>query len=234
MSYQPGVYKKQGGNKLVAKAGVGRIQFGEDFDIDDTVVCIGGGSAANPVASASTSKNFLDFRFSHTGASGDIRGLYLRTYYAGGAGGESARIFSTIQANCGTARGAHISLNFDGGFCSGLATALSGTLHIPNTGAVTGNIAAIEAQAYCDAGDDDDVTVPTEHGLIRCTISGDSGNVASFINILHVDVAAGCVGNKAAKLAVCNADVTGGGGAASGGLHVRVEGTNYWIPLYAE
>ena len=196
------------------------------------------GNATTPETTSVANSNFVEMRCETTAttASSDTRLAYLRMYFAGATtgGGETLRVFSTVEAACGTVRGAHISLNWGAsGSVSGLGTAITATLHCPNTGVMTGNVAALEAQAYMDSGDDDDVTVPTEHGLIRCTISGDAGTVASFKNILHVDVAAACVGNKAAALAVCNADVTGDGGAAAAGLQVRVEGTQYWIPLYA-
>ena len=191
------------------------------------------GDSTYPIKS-SVSGNAVNLRSSFSHTSGDARAAYIRLTLTGSSGGEAIRAFTNVNASLTTARGAHISLNFgSSGAVSGLATALSATLHIPNTGTVTGNVAAIEAQAWLDSGDDDDVSMATEHGLIRCTVSGDSGNAAAVTNLLHVSVDDNCVGNKAAALMVCNADVTGGGGAASGGLQVRVEGTNYWIPLYS-
>lgn len=198
----------------------------------------GGGSSGSPITTSTANTKFkkLYAKTETTGAGSDTRAYYMRLYLSGisTGGGECLRAFTTVEAAVGTARGAHISLEYGtSGSTSGLAAALSATLHIPNTGTMTGNLSAIEAQAWCDAGGDDDVTIPSEHGLIRCTVGGDAGNVASFLNLLHVDVASACVGNKSAKLLVCNADVTGGGGAAAYGLQVRVEGTQYWLPLYS-
>jgi len=222
---------------------IGGDPYNQPKDQADTVkynsaLLFGVGNATTPQSTAVAGSNFIEMRVATTatGAGSDTRLAYLRTYFNGitTGGGETCRIFSTVNASCGTVRGAHVSLNWGAaGVVTGLGTAITATLHCPNTGTMTGNVAAIEAQAYMDVGTADDVVVPTEHGLIRCTISGDSVTAALFKNVFHVDVAAAAVGNKAALLAVCNADVTGGGGASSGGLQARVEGTQVWIPFYA-
>jgi len=183
-TYQPGIYREQGGNKLVAKADgtIGQIQFGET-NINDNAVCMGAGTSAAPLESASTSKNFMEFRLKHTGASGDIRGMYLREYLAGGAGGEALRAFTTIQAAAGTAHGAHISLNFGDSpaTLSGLGVAMRGTLHIPDRAITLGTCAAVQAEVYLDGTS----AVPTGTvSLIRGVIDGGDATAREAIKYL--------------------------------------------------
>jgi hypothetical protein len=140
------------------------------------------------------------------------------------------RAFTALTAAAGTVRGAHVSLIPSGsGAVSGLGTAFSATLHFGTAAFVTGNVACLEANPYADG----TTAPPTEHGAIRVASGGNATGAAAFKNVLLVSPLAGQVGNKSAALMVSNADVTGGGGAAAGGLQVRVNGVQYWIPLYS-
>lgn len=194
----------------------------------------GAGTSAVPVETSENSKNLLEFRFktSATGAGSDTRLLYLQAKFAGitTGGGETARIYSVVQAAAGTVRGAHVSLDFDGTTAnvSGLGTALSGTLHLKNTGTMTGTLAAIEAQAHFNAGADDDVVLPGTHALFRGTVSGDSGNVASFVNFLHLDLPAACIvdaGTDTTHMVTTGIAVP----TINTALRARIGGTTYWF-----
>ncbi|MCU0870720.1 MAG: hypothetical protein MUE50_00095 [Pirellulaceae bacterium] len=187
------------------------------------------GTSANPAATATANKNFIEIRAKTTATSGDNRLGYFRYEVGAAGGGECMRAFTALTAAAGTVRGAHVSLIPSGsGAVSGLGTAGSFTLHFGTAAFITGHVACIEANPYSDG----TTAPPTEHGAIRVASGGNATGAAAFTNVLHVSPLAGQVGNKSAALMVCNADVTGDGGAAAGGLQVRVNGVQYWIPLY--
>lgn len=205
--------------------------------VDNSAVAIGGGTGTYPITTATASKNCMEFRFKTTAtdAGSDTRCAYFRLYLSGATtgGGESMRAFTTVEAAVGTARGAHVSLNWGtSGTTSGLATAVTGTMHIPNTGTLTGNIAAMQAEMYCDAGSDDDVVVPATHGVLRLSVSGDSGNVGSIVNAIHItgvdEVDAGT--DTSHMITTGCADI-GLATTLTAALRILVDGTNYWIPL---
>lgn len=188
------------------------------------------GTSANPAATAAANKNFVEIRAKTTATSGDNRLGYFRYEIGAAGGGECLRAFTALTAAATTVRGAHVSLIPSGaGAVSGLGTALSATLHFGTQAFVTGTVAALEANPYAEG-----VTgPPTEHGAIRVASGGNATGAALFKNLLLVSPLAGQVGNKSAALMVCNADVTGDGGAAAAGLQVRVNGVQYWLPLYS-
>lgn len=116
-----------------------------------------GNSTTRYKGGAVANSRFLDFNFENAATSGDNRGMYLRLFHTGtGGGGEALRVFTTVNANCGTAHGAHISLNFlntaGASETSGLGVAGRNTLHIPNVAswAPTGTYAAVQAEIYSD------------------------------------------------------------------------------------
>lgn len=191
---------------------------------------MGVGTSADPATTSTADDKFVEIRAKTTATSGDNRLGYFRYEIGAAGGGECMRAFTYLSAASTTVRGAHVSLvPSAAGAVSGLGTALSATLHTGNTAFTTGNVACIEANPYADG----EGALPTEHGAIRVATGGDATGGAKFLNVLHVSPQTGQVGNKAAKLMVCNADVTAGGGAAAGGLQVRVNGTQYWLPLYS-
>ena len=70
----------------------------------------------------------------------------------------------------------------------------------------------------------------TPHALFYGAVSGgDAAARRKFVSFLSV---AAETGNKAAKYMVCNADVTGGGAAANGGIQISVNGTAMWLATY--
>jgi len=192
---------------------------------------LGVGTSLAPAVSATPDDKFIEIRAKTTAPSGDNRLGYFRYEIGAAGGGECLRAITALTAAAGTVRGAHVSLIPSGaGAVSGLGTACSFTLHFGTAAFVTGNVAAIEANPYADGTG----APPTEHGAIRVATGGDATGAAKFVNVLHVASLTGQVGNKAAKLMVCNADVTGDQAAQSaGGLQVRVNGVQYWIPLFS-
>lgn len=220
------------GELSVKKSILGGDPFNGSFGTHNAVYA-GGGTAAAPITTSADSKNFLEYRCSTTatGAGSDSRALYLRLYFDGATtgGGEAARIFSTVNEACGTVRGMHVSLNWGAsGSVSGLGTALTATLHCPNTGTMTGNLAAIEAQAWMDSGGDDDVVIPATHGLIRASLGGDAGTVGSFVNFLHLALPAAQI--VAASSNTTHMVTTGTSDTASNtAIRIRINNTEYWL-----
>lgn len=194
------------------------FQNDEGFDNAET---LGGGTNATPIL-ASGSKNFIDFRFKNIATTGDIRGLYLRHYLSGGAGGEAARLFTTIGAASGTAHGAHISLSFGASpaTLSGLGVAVRGTLHVPDRAITLGTVAAVQAEVYMD-GTSSDPTA-TKLSLFRGIVDG--GDATAQNKVLHVFefVNLGSTIFPAHSAFVAN---------LSKALKINVNGTDYYIGL---
>ena len=139
------------------------------------VLNIGCGSSYPELSAVSGSLMDIRGEFSHT--SGDARCIYSRLYLTGSVGGESARLYTTVNANLDTARGAHISLDFKaeagGSECSGLGVAATFTLHIPDIAswAPTGTYAAIQAQLWGD-GDLSDPAGMTSLAFFNVDLAG--------------------------------------------------------------
>jgi hypothetical protein len=102
---------------------------------------------------------FMSFYFENDATSGDNRGMYLRLYLGGGAGGEALRVFTTVEdVTAGTAHGAHVSLSFGtSGKLTGQGIATRSTLHLPSTALPASNVtySALQAEIYSDAATSD-------------------------------------------------------------------------------
>jgi fibronectin-binding autotransporter adhesin len=170
-----------------------------------------------------------------TATSGDNRLAYLRYAITGtGGGGECLRALTSLTAAVGTARGAHISLVPSGsGAVSGQGAALCATLHFSDAGLTTGWLGALQAQIYPEAGGTNGA-IHANHGLLWLdVVSGsDDTQAAKILNAMLVTTATTNIGNKAAALMISNADVTGAGGASSGGIAINVNGTRKWLATY--
>ena len=142
------------------------------------------GNSTQKISSSLPDTKFMQFYFDSIATSGDNRGMYLRLYHSGaGGGGEALRAFSTINGVvCGTAHGAHISLNFvsatNSGRLTGLGVAMRSTLHIPDDADWTsGTLAALQAEIWSDgaASDPDGLT---ELSFIRVVNGGNASGIA--------------------------------------------------------
>ncbi len=181
----------------------GRLQFydgvdsaiggkGIDFGKTDSGALLhGAGTSTTRPTSATANTKFLSYYIECSATSGDNRGLYLRYYLSGGAGGEAARLYTSLTAAAGTAHGAHISLDFTSpGKVSGLGVAMRATLHIINDTSPTGTIAAVQAEAWCDGTSSDPSTA--QHSLIRGVVDGGNATAqAKFLNFLSLAVPSG-------------------------------------------
>lgn len=134
----------------------------------------GAGTNADPELTALADKNFLDFRVKSTAASGDMRGLYIRAYYAGATGGEAVRAYATVDAanvaTGGTVNGLHASLSINAGASvSGAGNAARFTLDAAaDTRTLAGTLSAIQVDSNIATGN----TVPASAAFIRLTNSG--------------------------------------------------------------
>jgi len=103
----------------------------------------------------------------------------MRYYIEGAGGGECMRGSTVVNANTGTAHGAHFGIEFEaaagGSECSGLGVGLRGTLMIPDVAswAPTGNYAAGMFEIYSE-GDESDPAGMTELSVLRLENSGDA------------------------------------------------------------
>lgn len=158
---------------------------------DTKTKLMGAGSSTTKATCDTADTRFLNFNLDCGAPSGDNRGIYLALALTGGAGGEAARFFTSVNESAGTAHGAHISLNF------ALTKALSGqgiaarcTLHIPNDTSPTGTLAAVQAEAYCDGTSSD--PAGAAHGLFRAIVDGgDATAQAKFKNFMLATLPSG-------------------------------------------
>jgi hypothetical protein len=62
---------------------------------------LGSGKSTSYKSTSVADKNFLSFYLGSAATSGTSRGMYLRLYLTGGAGGETLRAFCTVSNNTG-------------------------------------------------------------------------------------------------------------------------------------
>lgn len=134
---------------------------------------LGAGKSGTNYALGSTAGNGLEFYLDATHTTGDMRGMYLRTYFSGtGGSGEAARIFATINnktvASGGAVNGAHVSIGTVGASAavSGQASALRATFGIAAASTTLGGTCTV---LQLDSDLDTAVTVPTGMSFIRVT-----------------------------------------------------------------
>jgi len=140
------------------------------------------GTSSARVVEDTANMKFMSFYLDNGATSGDNRGLYLRLYLTGaGGGGEAARIFTTCEdVACGTAHGAHISLNFGStGSVTGLGVANRNTIHVPDAALSGGTYAATQAEIYAD-GSSSDISGATKYSFIRLVADGDATGIANI------------------------------------------------------
>lgn len=179
---------------------------------------MGAGTNSDPVTSQSTGINFIDFRTKSTATTGDIRGMYLRHYLSGGAGGDGARIFATVDSAIGTAQGAHISLSYGAtGATSGQAIAMRGTLHIADRATSIGTAAAVQAEVFCDGNDS---AATGTLSLFRAVVDGGDETARNTVDYFMTGVQLGS-----------NIFAAESSAAVSHTLKCNINGTDYYIML---
>ena len=185
-----------------------------------------GNSSVQPLNTVAD-KNWLSFYLKSLATSGTERGMYLRLYLAGGAGGEALRAFNTVSsaAPADTVNGAHISLNFgsSAGNVTGEGQAVRATLHLGNR-SMTGTLAAVKAELYADGSSS---AVGGTMAFLRFSAGGDATGVGSIDDnafFFEVDGLTAGTGHMLRATAPTTL-------AAS--LRVKVGATTYYLPLYS-
>lgn len=194
---------------------------------------MGYGNSTTRYTTSKADARFLDFNLENSATSGDNRGMYLRLFHTGaGGGGEALRVFTTVNANIGTAHGAHISLNFlataGASECSGLGVAMRATLHIPNVAswAPTGTYSVIQSEIYSD-GSSSDPAGMTDLSFFRVVNGGDATGAADIDTDAYLFSLQGFTAGSGKMVYI---DVPG---TLAGSLRVKVGSTAYYLPLYS-
>jgi len=194
---------------------------------------MGRGNSTTRHVTNQANARFFDFNLENAATGGDNRGMYLRLFHTGaGGGGEALRVFTSVNANAGTAHGAHISLNFldtaGGSETSGLGVAGRFTLHIPNVAswAPTGTYSVVQAEIYSD-GSSSDPAGMTELSFFRVANSGDATGAADIDTDAYLMSLQGFTGGSGSMF---YADVPG---TLAASLRIKVGSTDYFIPLYS-
>ncbi len=187
----------------------------------------GAGTSDLPFQALDADKNFMGYWVKSPAASGTTRGMYLRLYLSGGAGGEAARFYTTVEndAPVDTVNGAHLSLGVgaSAGNITGLGTAVRATLHVPSR-SLGGTWAPLQAEIYLD-GNNAAPGGALSHSLIRAIVDG--GNQAAkrkFLNLMEVVCETGAY-NAGYMHATTNS------GTITEAIRVVMNGTLRYIPL---
>ena len=213
---------------MVSKFGqvTGKIDHTNAFGITSSIPLVLAGNSTTRLQTSSANTKFLQYYFENTATSGDNRGMYLRLYLSGaGSGGEAARIFTTINdVACGTAHGAHISLNFAStGELTGLGVAMRATLHVPDDAGWTGGtLAAIQAEIFSD-GAASDTDGLTEISFIRVVNGGNSSGIADVEDdgfLLSLQGFTSATGNMIYENTTADSDAT---------IRIKIGATTYYM-----
>lgn len=190
----------------------------------------GYGTDSVPISTATADKKFISLYTRSTAASGDVRGIYAKTFFGGATGGEAARFYAAATAAGvaagGTMNGIHVTADIhSGASISGQANAIRATIGTEDAASTPGGtLAAITAETNFYAGS----TLPATAFYQRfVTLAGtvQPANVFSFEGLGATAFASAGTGANSAALA--------GGGVAAKVLKVKVDGTDYWMPLFS-
>lgn len=207
---------------------------GTAFDVTAAVlnaVQISGlaGTNAAPVTVSTADKKWDARYVKSTAATGDARALYLKQFFGGAGGGEVGRFYAVANATGvatgGTMNGIHATAEITtGGTISGQANAIRATV---GTGAAItpgGTLAAITAETNFYAGS----TLPATTYYMRFVSLGSTVQptyVFSFEGLGTSALANAGTGANSAAVST--------GGVAAKVLKIKVDGTDYWMPLFS-
>jgi len=191
---------------------------------------MGSGKSASNFTSSLANKNFLSFYFTSSAINGTARGMYLRTYLTGGAGGEALRAFNTVSNNtpADTVNGAHISLNFgsSAGNIVGEGFAVRATFHVPGR-AINGTWAALQAEIYGDAANG---AVGGAASFLRMLVDGNANLKDSWDDNGFLFSIQGLTAGAAHLFKTgCNAATVNAATTAT--LRIRIGATTYYLPV---
>lgn len=192
---------------------------------DTTGAIVQMGTSASPIDCSTTADmNANQIYVTSSAATGTFRGLYLRAYMTGGAGGEALRVFTTVSnaAPADTVNGAHISLSFgaSAGNVIGQSAAIHGTYHLGNR-TMTGTNSALLLDLYSDGSS----SVCTHFAYIRVTNLGNSTAVAALLTTAYFAEFDASVCSDTDGMVDTNRTAN----TASGCIRILVNGTARWI-----
>jgi hypothetical protein len=187
------------------------------------------GSNGSPISTATADQKFLALYTQSTAATGDIRGLYLKTFFGGHTGGEAARFYAeantTGVATGGTMNAIHATADVaSAATISGQANAIRATIGAEAAAATPGGtLAAITAETNFYTAS----VLPATCYYMRFVTLGSTvapTAVFSFEGLGSTALASAGTGATSAGVST--------GGVASKVLRVMVDGTAYWMPLF--
>lgn len=219
---------------------MGKLRLGDEETYSGNGVIIQGGSDSAPIECTSDDHNFIDLRLKATpSANKSGNGLYITMEAARDLALYNRTIYSTIVVPSGKhPRNPHAvkaltKITDETSYVQGQTTAVTADMEFKaaTQHASMGECSLIKAEAVLGSGAGFAWGAGTNHALLKLGVAGgDATGRQKWITSIWF---AGEIGNKAAKLILCNADVTGGGGASNGGIQVRINNTQMWIPTYS-
>lgn len=196
-------------------------------------ILAGIGTAGTPASTTTVDGKFVELRCKTTAASGDNRLMYLRYILGAAGGGECLRGSTVVEANLGTAHGAHFGIEFKaaagGSECSGLGVGLRGTLMIPNIAswAPTGTYAGLMGEIFSEGAYSDPAGM-TELSALRLVNGGDSDGMAD------VDTDAFLMSIQGFAAGTGKVVETGSGmGSVTGTLKIKIGNDTRYLPYYS-
>lgn len=151
---------------------------------------LGSGTSASPVTTSTADAKFIEYRCKTTATSGDNRLIYLRYEIAAAGGGECVRAFTKLTGASGTVRGAHLSLDIDGGSASGLGVGVDSQILLGNAALSGGTYAVSNLEAYA-SGTSTDVAGVTEFSFQRLVLGGNATGLAAVEDAAYATVITG-------------------------------------------
>ncbi len=187
---------------------------------------LGCGNSSAHKALGVTAGTALEFRFTGTNTTGDMRGMYLRMNYEGeGGSGEALRVYSVLNgvtgATAGTINGAHISLDVRGanGTIQGQGSAVRATIGFDSAFTGAGKISGI----LLDTAINSSATISgVQLSAIRLA-TADSKKWPVFVDFDGVVGASNAI--KATTSAMGTASTTHA-------LHILIDGVSGYIPVF--
>ena len=198
-------------------------------------ILLGIGTSGTPASATTVDGKFVELRCKSMAVSGDNRLMYLRYIIGAAGGGECLRASTVVEANIGTAHGAHFGMEFKaeagGSECSGLGIGLRGTLMIPNIAswAPTGTYAGGMSEIFSE-GEHSDPAGMTELAVHRFENTGNgTGKADVDTDAVLFSIQGFTAAADVTKVlsSVSLAELPG----SSVGFRCKIGGTLYYLPF---
>ena len=196
-------------------------------------ILLGIGTATTPASTTTVDGKFVELRCKSMAVSGDNRLMYLRYIMGAAGGGECLRASTVVEANIGTAHGAHFGIEFKAeagaSECSGLGAGLRGTLMIPNIAswAPTGTYAGLMAEIFSE-GEHSDPAGMTELSVLRMVNGGNGTGKADVDTDAFLMSVQGFAAGTGKVV-----EIGTGMGTVTGTLKVKIGNDISYIPFYS-